>query len=282
MSFDFKLRFDHFETKLWRLLKQLFFFFNQPINWSRKTSCSALFHPFAVIAGKGDSPLWKPRTRHSREFMFQQTPTIASEKCEIISCNLRAILHFFSFLHTMLSPRLLPSQTVSYTQFLYPTNVLGGRRNTIDSTSSFSQSRNASHRSLSLGRANSNQSSLDTGQSSWSRRVIGPPLHLPLKCIYFFTLFPVRLKSYPPLTFVTTHGDNFVFSWLHPRFSPVQCFFFFYLLLSLPLFLWPNPKLAPIPSPYPLPLRLQEVQRVNGGGNDMQMSVPSFCFVQFC
>lgn len=51
---------------------------------------------------------------------------------------------------------------MSYTQFLYPTNVLG-RRNTIDSTSSFSQSRNASHRSLSLARANSNQSSLDTG-----------------------------------------------------------------------------------------------------------------------
>ncbi|KAM4552780.1 CDK5 and ABL1 enzyme substrate 1 isoform 3-T3 [Odontesthes bonariensis] len=54
-------------------------------------------------------------------------------------------------------------KTVSYTQFLYPTNVLGGRRNTFDSVSSFSQSRNASHRSLSLGRANSNQSSLDTG-----------------------------------------------------------------------------------------------------------------------
>ncbi|XP_041698675.1 CDK5 and ABL1 enzyme substrate 1 isoform X2 [Coregonus clupeaformis] len=55
-------------------------------------------------------------------------------------------------------------KTVSYTQFLYPTNALGsGRRNTIDSTSSFSQSRNASHRSLSLGRANSNQSSIDTG-----------------------------------------------------------------------------------------------------------------------
>ncbi|XP_061111574.1 CDK5 and ABL1 enzyme substrate 1 isoform X2 [Conger conger] len=54
-------------------------------------------------------------------------------------------------------------KTVSYTQFLYPTNSLSGRRNTIDSTSSFSQSRNASHRSLSLGRANSNQSSIDTG-----------------------------------------------------------------------------------------------------------------------
>ncbi|KAM9458596.1 CDK5 and ABL1 enzyme substrate 1-like isoform 1-T1 [Salvelinus alpinus] len=55
-------------------------------------------------------------------------------------------------------------KTVSYTQFLYPTNALGsGRRNTIDSTSSISQSRNASHRSLSLGRANSNQSSIDTG-----------------------------------------------------------------------------------------------------------------------
>lgn len=56
-------------------------------------------------------------------------------------------------------------QTVSYMQFLYPTNVLG-RRNTIDSTSSFSQSRNASHRSLILARANSHQSSLDTGESA--------------------------------------------------------------------------------------------------------------------
>lgn len=64
-------------------------------------------------------------------------------------------------------------QTVSYTQFLYPTNVLGGRRNTIDSTSSFVQSRNASHRSLSLGRANSNQSSLDTGQSAADGRPNG-------------------------------------------------------------------------------------------------------------
>ncbi|KAL0966254.1 hypothetical protein UPYG_G00293000 [Umbra pygmaea] len=55
-------------------------------------------------------------------------------------------------------------KTVSYTQFLYPTNALSsGRRNTIDSTSSFSQFRNTSHRSLSLGRANSNQSSMDTG-----------------------------------------------------------------------------------------------------------------------
>ncbi|CAB1317314.1 unnamed protein product, partial [Coregonus sp. 'balchen'] len=55
-------------------------------------------------------------------------------------------------------------KTVSYTQFLYPTNALGsGRRNTIDSMSFFSQSRNISHRSLSLGRANSNQSSIDTG-----------------------------------------------------------------------------------------------------------------------
>ncbi|XP_024247075.1 CDK5 and ABL1 enzyme substrate 1 isoform X2 [Oncorhynchus tshawytscha] len=55
-------------------------------------------------------------------------------------------------------------KTVSYTQFLYPTNALGsGRRNTIDSVSSFTQSRNVSHRSLSLARANSNQSSIDTG-----------------------------------------------------------------------------------------------------------------------
>ncbi|KAM3839886.1 CDK5 and ABL1 enzyme substrate 1 isoform 2-T3 [Vipera latastei] len=54
-------------------------------------------------------------------------------------------------------------KTVSYTQFLFPTNALGARRNTIDSTSSFSQFRNASHRSLSLGRANSTQGSIDTG-----------------------------------------------------------------------------------------------------------------------
>uniref|UniRef100_A0A8D0HH53 Cdk5 and Abl enzyme substrate 1 n=1 Tax=Sphenodon punctatus TaxID=8508 RepID=A0A8D0HH53_SPHPU len=54
-------------------------------------------------------------------------------------------------------------KTVSYTQFLFPTNALGTRRNTIDSTCSFSQFRNASHRSLSLGRANSTQGSIDTG-----------------------------------------------------------------------------------------------------------------------
>ncbi|KAM9349567.1 CDK5 and ABL1 enzyme substrate 1 isoform 2-T2 [Symphorus nematophorus] len=67
-------------------------------------------------------------------------------------------------------------KTVSYTQFLYPTNVLGGRRNTIDSTSSFSQSRNASHRSLSLGRANSNQSSLDAGNDLGDFRDYDPNL----------------------------------------------------------------------------------------------------------
>ncbi|XP_067310428.1 CDK5 and ABL1 enzyme substrate 1 isoform X2 [Pseudorasbora parva] len=66
-------------------------------------------------------------------------------------------------------------KTVSYTQFLYPTNVLG-RRNTIDSTSSFSQSRNASHRSLSLARANSNQSSLDTGNELGDLRDYDPNL----------------------------------------------------------------------------------------------------------
>ncbi|XP_063779659.1 CDK5 and ABL1 enzyme substrate 1 isoform X1 [Pseudophryne corroboree] len=54
-------------------------------------------------------------------------------------------------------------KTVSYTQFLYPTNALGARRNTIDSTCSFSQFRNASHRNLTLGRANSIQGSTDTG-----------------------------------------------------------------------------------------------------------------------
>uniref|UniRef100_A0A8C8ZCU8 Cdk5 and Abl enzyme substrate 1 n=1 Tax=Prolemur simus TaxID=1328070 RepID=A0A8C8ZCU8_PROSS len=54
-------------------------------------------------------------------------------------------------------------KTVSYTQFLLPTNAFGARRNTIDSTSSFSQFRNLSHRSLSTGRASSTQGSLDTG-----------------------------------------------------------------------------------------------------------------------
>ncbi|MBN3321250.1 CABL1 enzyme, partial [Atractosteus spatula] len=54
-------------------------------------------------------------------------------------------------------------KTVSYTQFLYPTNALSGRRNTIDSTSSFTQFRNASHRSLSLARTSSTQGSIDTG-----------------------------------------------------------------------------------------------------------------------
>ncbi|KAH0517407.1 CDK5 and ABL1 enzyme substrate 1 [Microtus ochrogaster] len=58
-------------------------------------------------------------------------------------------------------PVCLP--TVSYTQFLLPTNAFGTRRNTIDSTSSFSQFRNLSHRSLSIGRASSTQGSLDTG-----------------------------------------------------------------------------------------------------------------------
>uniref|UniRef100_A0A8D3CBG4 Cdk5 and Abl enzyme substrate 1 n=1 Tax=Scophthalmus maximus TaxID=52904 RepID=A0A8D3CBG4_SCOMX len=67
-------------------------------------------------------------------------------------------------------------KTVSYTQFLYPTNALGGRRNTIDSTSSFSQSRNASHRSLSLGRANSNQSSIDAGNDLGDFREYDPNL----------------------------------------------------------------------------------------------------------
>ncbi|XP_066103326.1 CDK5 and ABL1 enzyme substrate 1-like isoform X1 [Saccopteryx bilineata] len=54
-------------------------------------------------------------------------------------------------------------KTVSYTQFLLPTNAFGTRRNTIDSTSSFSQLRTLSHRSLSIGRASSTQGSLDTG-----------------------------------------------------------------------------------------------------------------------
>ncbi|XP_034374541.1 CDK5 and ABL1 enzyme substrate 1 isoform X1 [Arvicanthis niloticus] len=54
-------------------------------------------------------------------------------------------------------------KTVSYTQFLLPTNAFGTRRNTIDSTSSFSQFRSLSHRSLCMGRAGSTQGSLDAG-----------------------------------------------------------------------------------------------------------------------
>ncbi|XP_031220828.1 CDK5 and ABL1 enzyme substrate 1 isoform X3 [Mastomys coucha] len=54
-------------------------------------------------------------------------------------------------------------KTVSYTQFLLPTNAFGTRRNTIDSTSSFSQFRSLSHRSLSMGRTGSTQGSLDAG-----------------------------------------------------------------------------------------------------------------------
>ncbi|KAB0407036.1 hypothetical protein E2I00_006131 [Balaenoptera physalus] len=54
-------------------------------------------------------------------------------------------------------------KTVSYTQFLLPTNAFGARRNTLDSMSSFSQLRTLSHRSLSIGRASSAQGSLDTG-----------------------------------------------------------------------------------------------------------------------
>uniref|UniRef100_A0A8C5LJC8 CDK5 and Abl enzyme substrate 1 n=1 Tax=Jaculus jaculus TaxID=51337 RepID=A0A8C5LJC8_JACJA len=54
-------------------------------------------------------------------------------------------------------------KTVSYTQFLLPTNAFGARRNTIESTSSFSQFRNLSHRSLSIGRTGSTQGSLDAG-----------------------------------------------------------------------------------------------------------------------
>ncbi|TKC38910.1 hypothetical protein EI555_002277 [Monodon monoceros] len=54
-------------------------------------------------------------------------------------------------------------KTVSYTQFLLPTNAFGARRNTLDSMSAFSQLRTLSHRSLSIGRASSTQGSLDAG-----------------------------------------------------------------------------------------------------------------------
>ncbi|EPY78189.1 hypothetical protein CB1_001112002 [Camelus ferus] len=56
-----------------------------------------------------------------------------------------------------------PKQTVSYTQFLLPTNAFGARRNTLDSTASCPQLRALSHRSLSIGRAGSTQGGLDTG-----------------------------------------------------------------------------------------------------------------------
>ncbi|XP_006188828.2 CDK5 and ABL1 enzyme substrate 1 isoform X1 [Camelus ferus] len=54
-------------------------------------------------------------------------------------------------------------KTVSYTQFLLPTNAFGARRNTLDSTASCPQLRALSHRSLSIGRAGSTQGGLDTG-----------------------------------------------------------------------------------------------------------------------
>ncbi|RVE64999.1 hypothetical protein OJAV_G00131900 [Oryzias javanicus] len=66
----------------------------------------------------------------------------------------RAVHHIGT--EVLVSSRRCPTH-----KFLYPTNVLGGRRKTLDSTSSFVQSRNASHRNLSLGRANSNRSSLE-------------------------------------------------------------------------------------------------------------------------
>lgn len=65
--------------------------------------------------------------------------------------------------HNHCSVCVPPFQTVSYTQFLLPTNAFGTRRNTIDSTSSFSQFRSLSHRSLSIGRTGSTQGSLDAG-----------------------------------------------------------------------------------------------------------------------
>lgn len=112
-------------------------------------------------------------------------------------------------------PSRLP-QTVSYTQFLYPTNVLGGRRNTIDSTSSFSQCRNASHRSLSLGRANSNQSSLDTG----GRDLTSSPLSLTLNTsISTFHLFYSRMLQHLPSSLCNLLGLSPKASLMHSKLS---------------------------------------------------------------
>ncbi|KAG8571072.1 hypothetical protein GDO81_011517 [Engystomops pustulosus] len=79
-------------------------------------------------------------------------------------------------------------KTVSYTQFLYPTNAFGARRNTIDSTCSFSQFRNAS-RNLTLGRANSIQGSIDTGDLiTYETYLTLLELHLSYQFLHFTCL----------------------------------------------------------------------------------------------
>ncbi|OCT74664.1 CDK5 and ABL1 enzyme substrate 1 isoform X2 [Xenopus laevis] len=97
--------------------------------------------PYRDCANVGDLKLESTRQRHSSGGMGTREMILGLEGVELGA----------------------DGKTVSYTQFLYPTNALGARRNTIDSTCSFSQFRNTSHRNLTLGRANSVQGSIDTG-----------------------------------------------------------------------------------------------------------------------
>ncbi|XP_077348695.1 CDK5 and ABL1 enzyme substrate 1 isoform X1 [Lithobates pipiens] len=108
----------------------------------RRSFCSIFsVLPYRDCAHVGDTKLEGTRQRHSSGGMNTREMILGLEGVELGA----------------------DGKTVSYTQFLYPTNALGGRRNTIDSTCSFSQFRNASHRNLTLGRANSVQGSIDTG-----------------------------------------------------------------------------------------------------------------------
>ncbi|XP_040287842.1 CDK5 and ABL1 enzyme substrate 1 isoform X2 [Bufo bufo] len=108
----------------------------------RRSFCSIFsVLPYRDCAHIGDLKLEGTRQRHSSGGMNTREMILGLEGVELGA----------------------DGKTVSYTQFLYPTNALGARRNTIDSTCSFSQFRNASHRNLTLGRANSIQGSIDTG-----------------------------------------------------------------------------------------------------------------------
>ncbi|XP_044150828.1 CDK5 and ABL1 enzyme substrate 1 isoform X1 [Bufo gargarizans] len=108
----------------------------------RRSFCSIFsVLPYRDCAHIGDLKLEGTRQRHSSGGMNTREMILGLEGVELGA----------------------DGKTVSYTQFLYPTNALGARRNTIDSTCSFSQFRNASNRNLTLGRANSIQGSIDTG-----------------------------------------------------------------------------------------------------------------------
>ncbi|XP_072267423.1 CDK5 and ABL1 enzyme substrate 1 isoform X2 [Pyxicephalus adspersus] len=108
----------------------------------RRSFCSIFsVLPYRDCAHVGDTKLEGTRQRHSSGGMNTREMLLGLEGVELGA----------------------DGKTVSYTQFLYPTNAFGARRNTIDSTCSFSQFRNASHRNLTLGRANSVQGSIDTG-----------------------------------------------------------------------------------------------------------------------